>query len=42
MISTVKGNFRTYEGSVETLNDEDFIGSKINFSADIDSIATEQ
>jgi len=42
MISTVTSNFGTYEGSVETVNEEDFIGSKINFSADIDSISTEQ
>ncbi len=42
MISTVTGTFGTYEGSVETANDEDFAGSKVNFSADIDSISTGQ
>lgn len=42
MISTVTGNFGTYEGSVETANDEDFAGSKVSFSADIDSISTGQ
>ncbi len=42
MISTVTGNFGTYEGSVETANDEDFAGAKVNFSADIDSISTGQ
>lgn len=42
MISTVTGNFGTYEGSVETSNDEDFVGAKVSFSADIDSISTGQ
>lgn len=42
MISTVTGNFGTYEGSVETANDTDFDGAKISFSADIDSISTGQ
>lgn len=42
MISTVTGNFGTYEGSVETANDEDFADAKVNFSADIDSISTGQ
>lgn len=42
MISTVTGNFGTYEGSVETANDEDFAGAKVSFSADIDSISTGQ
>ncbi len=42
MISTVTGTFGTYEGSVETANDEDFTGSKVSFSADIDSISTGQ
>jgi polyisoprenoid-binding protein YceI len=31
MISTVTGNFGTYEGSVETANDEDFTGAKVSF-----------
>lgn len=42
MISTVTGTFGTYEGSVETAKDEDFAGSKVSFSADIDSISTGQ
>ena len=42
MISTVTGNFGTYEGSVETSNEEDFAGAKVSFSADIDSISTGQ
>nr|WP_299421294.1 YceI family protein [uncultured Emticicia sp.] len=42
MISTVTGNFGTYKGSVETLNEEDFAGAKVSFSADIDSISTGQ
>lgn len=42
MISTVTGTFETYEGNVETANDEDFAGSKVSFSADIDSISTGQ
>lgn len=42
MISTVTGNFSTYEGTVNTVNDTDFDGASINFSADIDSISTRQ
>lgn len=42
MISTVTGNFGTYEGSVETANEEDFTNAKISFSANIDSISTGQ
>ena len=42
MISTVTGTFGTYEGTVETANEEDFAGASINFSADIDSISTGQ
>lgn len=40
MISTVTGNFKKFEGGVETANDSDFTGAKINFSANIDSIDT--
>jgi polyisoprenoid-binding protein YceI len=40
MISTVTGNFETYEGSVETANDEDFADAKVGFSAEINSIST--
>jgi polyisoprenoid-binding protein YceI len=42
MISTVTGSFSTYEGAVDTVNDTDFDGALINFSADIDSISTGQ
>ncbi|AFK02459.1 YceI family protein [Emticicia oligotrophica DSM 17448] len=42
MISTVTGTFGTYEGSIETANDTDFAGAKVSFSADIDSISTNQ
>jgi polyisoprenoid-binding protein YceI len=42
MISTVTGTFGTYEGGIETTNDEDFAGASVNFSADIDSISTGQ
>jgi polyisoprenoid-binding protein YceI len=42
MISTVTGSFSTYEGSVNTVNDTDFDGASINFTADIDSISTGQ
>jgi polyisoprenoid-binding protein YceI len=42
MISTVTGNFSTYEGSVETTNENDFDGASINFTADINSISTGQ
>ena len=39
MISTVTGSFQKFDGKVEVAN-EDFTGSKITFSADIDSINT--
>jgi len=39
MISTVTGHFKKFDASVET-NDEDFTTAKISFSADIDSITT--
>ena len=42
MISTVTGNFGTYDGSVETSKEEDFTGAKVSFSADINSISTGQ
>jgi polyisoprenoid-binding protein YceI len=42
MISSVTGTFSTYEGKIETTNDEDFAGASINFSADIHSISTGQ
>ena len=42
MISTVTGNFGTYDWSVETSNEEEFTGAKVSFSADINSISTGQ
>ncbi|MCC5939658.1 MAG: YceI family protein [Lunatimonas sp.] len=41
VISTVTGYFRKFEGSAEAESD-DFVGGKIEFSADIDSIDTNQ
>ncbi|GAA4091455.1 YceI family protein [Mucilaginibacter panaciglaebae] len=41
VISTVTGSFRTFEGDLETEND-DFTGANINFSLDVDSIDTNQ
>ncbi len=42
MISTVTGTFDKFEGSLESNNETDFAGAKIKFSADIDSISTNQ
>lgn len=39
MISTVTGNFNTFEGSL-TAENEDLEGATINFSADVNSIST--
>ncbi|GAB2623194.1 YceI family protein [Belliella aquatica] len=41
VISTVTGYFRKFEGSAES-SSEDFQGAKVSFSADIDSIDTNQ
>src|SRR5688500_18146569 len=41
VISTVTGAFKTFEGSIETEN-EDFDGANVQFSADINSIDTNQ
>jgi polyisoprenoid-binding protein YceI len=41
VISTVSGFFKSFEGTVETDN-EDFEHSKINFSIDINSVDTNQ
>ncbi|WP_075351712.1 YceI family protein [Algoriphagus marinus] len=41
VISTVTGFFRKFEGSAESTSD-DFAGAKVNFSAAIDSIDTNQ
>jgi polyisoprenoid-binding protein YceI len=41
VISTVSGFFKSFEGSLETEN-EDFTDAKIQFSLDIDSIDTNQ
>ena len=40
MISTVSGKFNRFSVDAETVNDDDFEGAKIDFSADIDSINT--
>jgi len=41
VISTVTGSFKTFEGELETTND-DFTGAIISFSLDVDSIDTNQ
>lgn len=41
VISTVTGSFKTFEGSLETEN-EDFSDAKIEFSLDVNSIDTNQ
>jgi len=41
VISTVTGSFKTFEGSLETDND-DFTDANINFSLEVDSIDTNQ
>ncbi len=41
VISTVTGSFGTFDGQLETVGD-DFVDAKISFSADIDSISTNQ
>ncbi len=41
VISTVTGSFKTFEGELETEND-DFTGANINFSLDVNSIDTNQ
>ncbi|HRH33949.1 MAG TPA: YceI family protein [Catalimonadaceae bacterium] len=40
MISTVSGKFTQFNGEIESSSDEDFSGSKISFSADVNSIDT--
>lgn len=40
MISTVTGDFSTYEGTIETTQEDSFEGAIATFSADIDSIST--
>lgn len=42
VISTVTGNFRTFEGTVETETEEDFRNAKVDFSIDAASIDTNQ
>lgn len=39
MISTVTGSFNTYEGSVET-EEEDFMKAKVSFKTDVASLST--
>lgn len=41
VISTVTGSFKSFEGSLETEN-EDFTGADINFSLDVNSVDTNQ
>jgi polyisoprenoid-binding protein YceI len=41
VISTVTGSFKTFEGSLETDND-DFSGATANFSLDVNSLDTNQ
>ncbi|MCH7398292.1 YceI family protein [Belliella sp. DSM 107340] len=41
VISTVTGYFRKFEGSAESTSD-DFSGAKVSFTADVDSIDTNQ
>jgi polyisoprenoid-binding protein YceI len=41
VISTITGAFNKFEGSAETESD-DFVGAKINFTLDVDSIDTNQ
>jgi polyisoprenoid-binding protein YceI len=41
VISTVTGSFRTFEGTLETDND-DFSDAKVEFSLDVNSIDTTQ
>jgi polyisoprenoid-binding protein YceI len=42
VISTVTGYFRSFEGSAESASEDNFDGAKIEFSAAIDSIDTNQ
>lgn len=42
VISTVTGYFRSFEGAAESTSDDNFNGAKIEFSAAIDSIDTNQ
>ena len=40
MISTVTGQFNKFQASAETEQEDDFTGAKVSFSADINSIST--
>ncbi|GHB40655.1 YceI family protein [Mongoliitalea lutea] len=42
VISTVTGYFKSFEGGAETASDSDFNGATVSFSADINSIDTNQ
>lgn len=42
VITTVTGYFRSFEGTVETADDSDFSTGKVDFSADVTSIDTNQ
>ncbi|MFZ9550126.1 MAG: YceI family protein, partial [Bacteroidia bacterium] len=41
MVSETEGKFKIYQGSVESKSENDFTDSKIEFSADVASINTE-
>ncbi|MDO8999064.1 MAG: YceI family protein [Bacteroidota bacterium] len=41
MVSETEGKFKVYEGTVASKTDMDFTDAKINFSADVNSINTE-
>lgn len=42
VISTVTGNFKNFEGALETPGESDFTDAKVEFSIDTDSISTNQ
>ncbi|MBI9070715.1 MAG: YceI family protein [Melioribacteraceae bacterium] len=41
VITDVEGSFKIFDGSVESVTDDDFTDAKINFSIDVNSINTE-
>ena len=41
MVSETEGKFKIYEGTVSSKSDMDFTDANINFSADVNSINTE-
>lgn len=42
VIATVTGSFKTFSGSVEAENENDFDGAKVEFNIDVNSIDTNQ